>query len=392
MKPDRAFFLFYLFGMVKFLSMIKHKSDLNIAGIIIPTMNRPDFVIRQLNYYASVKCPHTIYVGDSSDDEYAQKLQKEIEIKRKFLEINYWQSPKPGSSSAQSMVECMHGLCLRVKEKYACFAGDDDYQIPSSVSKCIEFLENNPDYSSASGYAVSFRLKKHGVYGELGRLADYPRRNIEALTAAERILNFMANYYVPLFSVYKTKLIKECWSRSIKLVKNWEFSTEIMPSALLLISGKAKILDFLGFVRQIHSTNHQSPNTFDWATQPIWLESYDKFEKIISDAIVEHDGVAYSEAKRTARLAFWSYFQMWLAKDYKNNLLKLSADESKGGQTKNIRNLVATRLPFLKKIYREFRLLFSNKKQIHYEVLQPTSKYYKDFKPVMDSFTGIFRK
>ena len=43
------------------------------VAILIPTMNRADFVIRQLQYYASVNCPHTIYIGDSSNQENSEK-------------------------------------------------------------------------------------------------------------------------------------------------------------------------------------------------------------------------------------------------------------------------------------------------------------------------------
>ena len=44
-------------------------------GIVVPTMNRPDFVIRQLNYYASLNFPHTIYYSDGSSPENAKKIK-----------------------------------------------------------------------------------------------------------------------------------------------------------------------------------------------------------------------------------------------------------------------------------------------------------------------------
>ena len=47
-------------------------------GIIVPTMNRPDFVIRQLNYYASLNSPHAIYYADSSNLENSKKITDEI--------------------------------------------------------------------------------------------------------------------------------------------------------------------------------------------------------------------------------------------------------------------------------------------------------------------------
>ena len=39
------------------------------VAILIPTLNRSDFLIRQLQYYATVENPHPVYIGDASDKE-----------------------------------------------------------------------------------------------------------------------------------------------------------------------------------------------------------------------------------------------------------------------------------------------------------------------------------
>ncbi len=371
--------------------MIQHKPSPNLkVGIIIPTMNRPEFIIRQLNYYASINCPHPIYIGDSSDDEHAQKLQKEIERKREFLKINYWRYPKSEFSPAKSMAECMQGLFSRVKEKYTAFIGDDDYQIPSSLSKCAEFLENNPDYSSASGQAVSFRLINNGSYGELKRLSDYPRRKIEFPTAAERLADFMPNYYVPLFSVHKTELMKKCWSQTTKL-KNWDFSTEILPSAMSLIWGKSKILDCLGFVRQIHNIQHESPNIFDWITGKDWYSSYEIFSDTLANEIVAKDNITINEARQAVKQSFWGYVVDQSSKSYNVKYAARSNSPKKinSNLLQGFKLGLGQNFSWLKNFYRRaIRPLTGAPLQLHYEVLRPESKYYKDFKPVMDSFTG----
>jgi len=56
------------------------KNNLGLkVGIVIPTINRPDIVIRQLEYYAKVKSPHPVYIGDASNKENSKKLQTAIE-------------------------------------------------------------------------------------------------------------------------------------------------------------------------------------------------------------------------------------------------------------------------------------------------------------------------
>ncbi len=355
------------------------KSSLNTA-ILIPTMNRADFVIRQLNYYESVNCPHTIYIGDSSNKEHETKIREAI--KNLKIKVIYKNLP------SYSDYEAAYYLLSIVEEPYVCFSGDDDYQIPNSVTKCAEFLEANPEYTTASGHAVSFRLKKHGAYGELLRLADYPRRQIEDDTGTERIINFFSDFYVTLFSVNRTKQTLEYWRSSGK-IPDRSFKAETLPCSLPLIHGKSKILDCLGFVRQIHDQHYGLPNIFDWITSPEWQPSYALFEKIMSENLAEKDNISIEDAIKATKQSFWLHLKKFLSKEYETNYPSVV----KGALIKQKINYVKSKttrtFPILKQIYRMWiKPQMTGKKELNFEVLQPKSKYYQDFKPVMDSFTG----
>ncbi|MEK7121294.1 MAG: TIGR00180 family glycosyltransferase, partial [Patescibacteria group bacterium] len=104
-------------------------------GIVVPTMNRPDFVIRQLNYYASLNFPHTIYYSDGSYPENAKKIKEKIDKLKNKLNIVYLVSP--AGNSIRSVIQ----LLSAVQEKYVSFFGDDDYWIPDALNQCVEFLE-----------------------------------------------------------------------------------------------------------------------------------------------------------------------------------------------------------------------------------------------------------
>ena len=52
------------------------------VAIIIPTMNRADFLIRQLEYYKSVKSPHPIYIGDSSNKKEKSCVKQDKRLKK----------------------------------------------------------------------------------------------------------------------------------------------------------------------------------------------------------------------------------------------------------------------------------------------------------------------
>lgn len=357
------------------------------VGIIMATLNRPDFVIRQLSYYAKLNSPHPVYIGDASNDENSKKLQYFINNISKDLTVFYYRHPKP----EYSLVDTEADLYNKVREKYCVMIGDDDYQIPGSLSKCAEFLENNPDYSNASGYAVSFRLINNGVYGDLNRLADYPRRQIESPTAAKRLIDFMSRYYVPLFSVHRTEQIRKCWSQS-RTLENLSFSTELFPSAMLLVLGKSKIIDCLSFIRQIHGRNLALPDTFDWMMGKDWHPSFETFIKILTEEVVAADNIGIDEACQAVKEASWRYVARRLSRECTDKYDESAATRAIKNRTapylKIVKLKVGQKLPWLKNFYRQkIRPLTKALPQIHDDVLRKGSKYYDDFKPVMDSFT-----
>ena len=359
------------------------KNQVPIAGIFIPTINRTEFVIRQLRYYASVQCPHTIYIGDSSTKEESEKISNEIQRLGHRINAKYYYLPDCNDWQAH------YYLISQVKEKYICYSGDDDYQIPNSVTKCIEFLENHPDYTSASGYAVSFRIKDGQPYGEIQRISDYRRQQIEDNTASERVLRFFGNYYVTHFSVNRTAPLVEYWKNEDN-IQNHEFN-EILPTSLPVIHGKSKILDCLGFIRQIHDRQYVAPSDFDLITKSTWANEYALFEKRLAKHVAQTDNINLTEATAIVHQAFWLYLSKRLAIQYPQYY---PPQQVKTDKIKKIlgllRSKTASHTPlFIKNWYRlTIRQKPLSKHQIHYQVTQSTFKHYKDFKPVMDSLAG----
>src|SRR3989338_2224231 len=352
------------------------------VGIIIPTKDRADFIIRQLRYYASVGCQHIIYIGDSSSKEESEKIGAEIKRLNNKIKTKYYYLPLDGAERKYMY------LISQVKEKYTCLSGDDDYQIPKSITKCAEFLEANPEYSTASGYAVSFRLKRHGVYGELLRLADYPRRQIEDATGTERIINFFNNFNTTNFSVIRTDYVQK-YLRGFEKITDRQFLGELLPCSLPLIYGKSKIIDCLGFVRQIHDRHYGLPNFFDWITSSDLHSSYISFEKEISESLAVKDNISIKDATAVIKQSFWAHLQKYLSKEYE----ACYHPKTKSGLIKqvinSIKSKIARAIPVLKPIYRMvIKPAITGNKELNFEVLQPRSKYYQDFKPVMNSFTG----
>ena len=63
--------LIYPFSL--FAALIKPGTEnlMTKVSILIPTMNRSEFIVRLIDYYISVNSKHPIYIGDASDKSIA---------------------------------------------------------------------------------------------------------------------------------------------------------------------------------------------------------------------------------------------------------------------------------------------------------------------------------
>ena len=79
-----------------------------------------------------------------------------------------------------------------VEEEYSVGSGDDDYFIPKSLDKCVNFLENNQEYSSAHGYGTL--LANNESEGKLIIGGRYILKDCKADSASERVKIFSKLY------------------------------------------------------------------------------------------------------------------------------------------------------------------------------------------------------
>ena len=106
---------------------------MNIA-IIVPTMNRPMYTIRLLEYYKKFKFTGTIHIGDSSNEVNKNILFDKINFFKESLKIEYQYLPNHNIEITQKK------LTEKVKEKFVVFSGDDDFFLLNSLEQCALFL------------------------------------------------------------------------------------------------------------------------------------------------------------------------------------------------------------------------------------------------------------
>lgn len=343
-----------------------------MIGIIIPTKNRSEFMIRQLYYYASVQCPHTIYIGDSSDEQNAKKIQDVIHKLKDHLKIVYQPCPGLGAPVTEKI------LINMVEEKYSAFVGDDDFLVPKSLGQCASFLDTNPDYSTAQGEAIVFILRSNGVYGEFDKTASYRLGQQEENSTSDRLKKFFNRYWVPAFSVHRTEEFASCLEH-LDSVPDDAF-TELLTNGMSIIQGKSKKLNVLFLIRQVHDQRMGLPRSLDWITNPNWQPSFQVFHNALVEGLIDKKEISSENASEVVNDAFLNYFVNHLskAKKSKSNVSKLQR------KSREIKQLLTQQFPTLNSVYQ--RLRHPGGVSLS-QLLTPSSRFYKDFIPIYNLIT-----
>ena len=337
------------------------------VAIIIPTMNRSDFVVRQLRYYADALPGCSIYIGDSSDAQHCARIaeaghQLSSKIKVKHLHV-------PGLNEMQAI----HAASLSVEEPYAAFLGDDDFFIPASLEKCARFLDDNPDHSLAHGVAALCALPPKGSSEAIKAIVPYNLGSLEGSSGSARLLEFFSNYYVTLFSVHRTSSFQQDLEKS-KDVPDPHFR-ELLSSALAAVKGKAKRLDCLFLIRGDHEERYRARHMFDWVTQDGWAECYRQLSLRLAEEIMLVDGSTEQAAQEIVTQSFWGYLAKGLTR-------KWHLRYGRPALSTKLYNLARQHPRVARAGRRAISLLPGDTNTLSlYSLLRPSSRYHSDFIP-----------
>ena len=346
------------------------------VAILIPTMNRSEFIIRQLRYYASVKSPHPIYIGDASDKTHREKMEEEIRKLRREISVHYYHWPELNDR------QTIKKLGETATESFCAYNGDDDFLIPNSLTICANFLRENPEYRTTQGKAILFLLEDCGAYGKIKTLGPYwLRKEANVVTGRERLLDFSKNYWVPQFSVHRTEeFVKD--SEYYGSIQDKTFG-ELIHSYTFIIRGKTRFVDCLYLIRQAHDERYLLPDIYDWITSKSWYSSYKLFSNVLTQALIEVDNIDEEKARKLVKEAFWMRLENGFRAKFANN---------KNGFFMRMKN-VAKQVPCVRSAYNILRFMCYPSKHLSLSVLlSKKSPYHKDFMPIYQSITASLQK
>ena len=329
--------------MNNFLSLTKNIS------IVIPTMDRPDFMERTLHYYAKTGFKGRILIGDSSSDVNFEKtanvkksIDYDFDIIHKFI-------PRDEFNNS--------GLVIREVSKmidtdYVCFSGDDDFLVPKTLGECVHFLNNNHDFSGAHGYRMTFKLNGDNVfYGTINSIQKVTGPCIQHDNASKRFIEYMRNPISIQYYVFRRDIWKTAYNKISKTYTRY-FGEEVLPCSIGAILGKYAQINKLQTVFQIHNMHHFSWDLEGGGQNMLLLLTNKNFsityhgllDKIISE-LIKKEKIDHNIAYELVQKEIWNHLNRFMVGHYEDIYKEDSGD--------NRNNIIRK----LKGIYRSFSLI-----------------------------------
>ncbi|MFX1363496.1 MAG: TIGR00180 family glycosyltransferase [Promethearchaeota archaeon] len=280
--------------------MCKEKVNYTLKGkitLIIPTHNRHDHLDRILNYYKTFDIRKLI--ADSSKEEYGNKNKYDIEY------FHYPDVP---------ILVKIADIVKKVKTPYVFMCADDDFIVPESIKKCIDFLENHPDYSSVQGRYIKFIPIEGDVLFKPTYLhcINY---HIDAEDPVSRMKQHMSLFMHVIYSIHKTESFQQVYS----LLKNFSIEkvgrlVEIAACLIIVINGKHKMIPVFYSGRESNpysmgATHEVFENIIN---NPEFSSQYQAFIKLISTHLSKSQGFDIDEAKIYVLEAIDNYINKFL--------------------------------------------------------------------------------
>jgi len=257
---------------------------------MIPTKNRPNFILRQLKYYSLSNFQGVILIGDSSDSKFFEENKSNIIDFGKELTIRHLHYPEVTPDKALSY------LSSEVQTDYSAFVADDDIILVESILAGINFLDSHLEYSAVHGKALLMSLasEKGEPYGKLNSMNLYPLAIISEDTALGRIKEFFANVANVNMAIVRSKINVDAFKEVEKLSNYYSIYVfgELLHASIVCARGKIGQIDNCYLIRQSHEDQAYSKLSLgEWFSREEWCEQFNILKLTINREILAHDNI-----------------------------------------------------------------------------------------------------
>lgn len=351
-----------------------------LISILIPTLNRSDFLVRALFYYSKVGFKGYVCIGDSSEAPHTKKVNRAIQRLRGKLKIIYRTFPNPPYIHDGMVTKELIELA---PTPYAVYAGDDDFVIPRGLEQCAAFLEDHPEYSAAHGVRVVISLQSSGAFGQLASAYYSPQPVLESERASDRWAGYMRRAYSTQYSVHRTKTWRRMY-RDVASIPLRYLGPELLPCSFSCILGKIKELNCLSVVMQendVRMFGWDRDSIYSFIIHPDWSTSVQVFRNCIVEALTQREGIDVEKAQEIFDRELWYHLSSILRGHYR----KKYPHSSKDTLEESLQRIpgLATGIRLFRQIagrpdpYYKSQSLFSLD-----SLLNPSSPFCTDFMPI----------
>jgi len=183
-------------------------------SVVIPTFNRPNFIMRQLKYWENTGVQIIIADGSKNSIDFdLSKFSKGNELIYLHLPLKFNERLRIASNL--------------INRKYAVHSSDDDFLLHSGLVKCIEVLSLDSKIVACSGQTLKFNPYKSNNKVDYGNGYDTLGYKVESNSIAERLNRALSNYKpVTFYAVMKRNTFIDTWgsieNSNIAMVQEFE--------------------------------------------------------------------------------------------------------------------------------------------------------------------------
>jgi glycosyltransferase domain-containing protein len=285
-------------------------------SLIIPTLDRPHFLKRALEYLEKQKCSHPVLVADSSGEPARTINQSTIESVSATLQVEH-RRYEHGASPEHKIADTLSA----VDSRYSVLCADDDFVIPRTIDRCVEFLESHPDYETAAGlvsnlYSVEPSAGNRLLAGIAPGISQSklwtspttprPSLTIENEHPCARVCAHLLNYHPTFYSVHRRENHLSNIQAAAEFAGDYLFG-ELMASVLSVIQGKKKHINEPYIIRPLRPDNstimQARKQTYD-ITEDDFSQRYARFRNKLVQILVAIRAASPENARDAINDAF----------------------------------------------------------------------------------------
>ena len=259
-----------------------------MAKILIPSRNRPGSLRSVLGYLAHFYPKSEVIVADGSNEEYRLGYEETIKSVKDTLSVEHrvYDAEFP---FFDRILDALNSI----SDELVIMGADDDYPVMSTMKRGEAFLQKNPDFSTAMGSIIHFKLDKDEALSvRLGHA-----KNLGNPVARTRAMVFSHFPFSTTYAVTRREHLIERYQRANEtfLANFFDFVVGLHDCT----AGKLKAFPTVGYF----CTRNYKHSYLRADDQLIYLRRADEVLRLVDimkDDLVNYGGLSDSEAKKVS--------------------------------------------------------------------------------------------